>query len=250
MELIQINWYLIFMKLLLKLFCLTLLFLLIFSGCSVYQQINLNSDYSGTLHIEGVIDGFASGAFDDLAVLAGFDNSDDFYAYAENETKNSMEKRSDIKYCRISRPEKNKWTADIGFSDIQLLLSGSSSVVNIESGSSTEKMTLRFNRENADYLEKIVPVLENQAFAIFNPAELRDIDENTYINDILGFTFGEENIPAIKNAEITLKINLPGKILSVTGGKKTSENTAVFSVPLTRIMIPEKEILWSLKWEK
>ena len=69
--------------------------------------------------------------------------------------------------------------------------------------------SIRFNRERALKLEEITPIMNDPTFSLFNPASTVGIDEETYITGILGFTFGEGNIPAIRKASIGMTVVLP-----------------------------------------
>ena len=72
--------------------------------------------------------------------------------------------------------------------------------------------------------------------------------EERYITDILGFTFGKENLPAIRTSKVVLDVTLPGSIVEVRGGRQTRPNTVRFETPLTRFLVPEKNIDWMVSW--
>jgi hypothetical protein len=93
-----------------------------------------------------------------------------------------------------------------------------------------------------------MPLMNDPAFSLFNPASTVGIDEESYITGILGFTFGEDNIPAIRKASIGMTVVLPGPVTAVSGGTKTGTNSARFQTPLSRFLVPDKEIFWSVTW--
>ena len=107
---------------------------------------------------------------------------------------------------------------------------------------------LRLRRQLTRAAEEWRQADQDPSFALFNPAATEGIGEELYITGILGFTFGEENIPAIRRAAIGMSITLPGQITSVTGGHKTSDDTARFETSFTRFLVPDDEIFWSVSW--
>ena len=193
---------------------------------------------------------FAAAAFDDMALLAGFDDAKAFYEQAAEDSRADLAMRADIRSANIQVNEADSWSADVEFADIEHLLGRASGGGLVELGTyqGENVLQMRFNRANAGVAETLIPVLKDPAFSLFNPVSTEGIGEESYIRDILGFTFGEENIPGIRLSEMTMTIEVPGRITRVHGGFKESENTAVFQMPLSRFLVPDEEILWAVSW--
>lgn len=227
---------------------LTLTALLV--SCRVEQRIDLNPDLSGRWVIEGVSMPFASQALEDIAILGGYPSAAVFFDEAVIATRKNLDIRPDIEFHDIQRTGDTDWRASIGFTDIESLLGSTENdgITEIIRNGNETSFTLTFNRDNASQLETLVPLLTDPAFSLFNPASTAGIDEETYITQILGFTFGEENIPAIRAAQIGLDLYLPGPVVEVTGGRKIGERSVRFESPFTRFMVPEDEIKWSVRW--
>ncbi|MCK5736769.1 MAG: hypothetical protein KAH21_09835, partial [Spirochaetaceae bacterium] len=167
-------------------------------------------------------------------------------------SRNDLAKRNDISSYQVSRKGKQGWEAEIGFDDIETLL-GSAEAEGIAELSTTgniNTLTLLFDRERASQLAKLMPLMQDPSFSLFNPAATGGIGEENYITGILGFTFGQENIPAIRRASIGMNISLPGEITSVSGGVQTGGRTARFETPFTRFLVPDEEIHWSVSWKE
>jgi hypothetical protein len=220
------------------------------SGCMVEQSITLNSELSGVWILEGAAMPFTASAFDDLAMLGGYDNATGLYDETLVKTKTDLAKRDDINSYRIELSGPSSWEAEIGFDNIESLLGSAEAggIAEMSRRGDVNTLKLRFDRERAAKLEELVPLMQDPAFSLFNPAATGGIDEETYISGILGFTFGEENIPEIRRASIVMNVVLPGPVSSVYGGEKTGANSVRFVSSLTRFLVPDKEIYWSVSW--
>jgi hypothetical protein len=219
-------------------------------GCMVEQNLTLKSDLSGDWSLKGEAMPFAADAFDDLASLGGFENASALYDEAIVNSRADIAKRQDINSYRIDRTGPHSWRADVGFQDIELILGGAemSGIAEVTRRGSISTLSLRFDRQRAAKLEELVPLMNNPAFSLFNPAGTAGIDEESYITGILGFTFGEDNIPAIRKSSVGMTVQLPGPVTSVTGGRQTGPQTVRFETPLSRLLVPDKGIDWSVTW--
>lgn len=226
-------------------FSLALLF-----SCDVSQSMAVNQDLSGSISISGEAMDFAGIAFDDLAILGGFDDASGLYDDAIIQSRLEMAKREDISNFSLERTSPHGWSADAEFTDLRILLGSSETggIVHFESEGGISTLTLNFDRETSVQYGKLVPLFENPAFSLFDPSQTAGLDEESYIQNILGFSFGPENIPEIRKAAVDLQLRLPGSVTRVTGGVKISDNSVSFEMPLTRMLVPDPPIIWSVSW--
>ena len=224
--------------------------LLSLASCMVDQSIVLNPDLSGNTEISGSAMGFAGIALDDLAVLGGFDSASALYEDALLQSRGDMAARDDIASFSAQLTDEHSWEARADFADLELLLGRAEAggMVNLERSGTVSKLTLLFDRSSAETFGSLVPLTQNPAFSLFDPASTGGIDEETYITDILGFTFGPENVPEIRTARYALTLTLPGTVTAVTGGEQLSDRTVRFEIPLSRLMTPEPPVIWSVSW--
>jgi len=235
-----------------SLILLSLLTSIALSSCMVEQSLTLNPDHSGVWNLEGEAMAFTASALDDLAILGGYNDATALYDEAVVNSRTDLAKRDDIKSYRVNRMGAQGWKADIEFKDIETLLGSAEAqgIAEISSRGTVSTLTLRFDRERAAQLSELIPMMQDPSFSLFNPAATGGIGEETYITGILGFTFGEENIPAIRRASIGMDVTLPGNITSVNGGTQTGDRTVLFETPFTRFMVPDDEINWSVSWQE
>ncbi len=227
------------------------LFVLILGGCMVNQHLVLSGDGSGTYKAEGGTLPFAALVFDDLAFAGGYENADALYQTAVAQTKEDLSRRSDISDSQVEMTSPYEWKAVIHFRDIESLLGGSDGIpiAELSEGNGTSTLTLNFDRKRAAVLETFIPLLGEPALTAFNPAMTQGFDEESYIADVLSFTFGEENIPAVKSARIAMDVTVPGPITALEGGTKIDNHTVRFETAFTRLIVPEIPIHWSVSWK-
>lgn len=220
------------------------------TGCMVEQNLTLTPDLSGVWTLEGESMQFTEAAFDDLAMLGGYDDATALYDEAVVNSRTDLENRDDIDSYQVQRVGQSGWQAEIGFDNIESLLGSAEAggIAEMTRRGNTDTLTLKFDRDRAASLEELIPLMRDPAFSLFNPAATGGIDEESYITGILGFTFGEENIPDIRKAAIRMNVTLPGAVTALTGGTKTSSNSVLFKTSLTHFLVPDDEILWSVSW--
>ena len=231
---------------------LSLLTSIALSSCMVEQNLTLSPDHSGVWTLEGEAMPFTASAFDDLAILAGYDDAGALYDEAVINSRTDLAKRDDISSYRVDRKGEEGFEAEINFTDIETLLGSEEAegIAEISSNGGIGTLSLRFDRERASQMEKLIPMMQDPSLSLFNPADTGGIGEEAYITGILGFTFGEENIPAIRRASIGMTVTLPGDVTEVKGGTQQGKRTVRFETPFTRFLVPDEPVYWSVSWKE
>jgi len=220
------------------------------AGCMVEQDLTLNDDLSGQWRLEGRAMPFAGDALDDLAILGGYDDAGALYDEALANGRANLAARPDVGDAALERTGAHGWTGRVAFADLRILLGSpeSGGMVALESRGNRRTLRLDYNRESARHLSELIPLMNEPALSLFNPAETEGIDEESYITGILGFTFGEENIPAIRRATVVTDLRLPGPVVAVEGGRQTGTNSVRYEIPFSRFIVPETPVLWTVTW--
>jgi hypothetical protein len=95
-----------------------------------------------------------------------------------------------------------------------------------------------FSPDVADYLSAIMAPLAT--------GEVLTVSE--YL-DLVSSVYGVSVANEIKNAAISINLTVPGMIQRVKGGT-FSRNQAQFSVPLTDLLVLEKNAVYEIAWSK
>jgi len=223
---------------------------ILLGACMIEQKLILRHGYSGVWILEGRPMPFVGDALEDLAILGGYDNSDEFYDEVISETITNLEAREDIENFEVGSVGKDAWKAYVEFEDIRLLLGDADlgGIAAISRDGDIHTLSLKFDRARAAELERLLPILKEPTFSLFNPAESEGFSEEEYTSEVLGFTFGEENLSALQQSMVQLSITVPGTVVEVEGGTRSGESSALFEVPFTRILVPEGKIAWMVSW--
>jgi len=224
----------------------------LFGACTVEQELVLKSEYSGLWILEGRPMSFSGDILEDLAILGSYDSLDTFYDSAISETIANLEARGDIEDFEVVRVGKYAWMANVEFNDIRSLLGDAAlgGIVDISQEGDLHILKLSFDRARAAEFENLFPILKEPTFSLFNPAASEGFSEEEYITKILGFALGEKNLPELRRSMVALSLTVPGTVVEVEGGAELSENSVRFEAPLTRLLVPEKELVWVLRWKR
>jgi len=229
---------------------MSLITTVLFGSCAVEQELVLGCEYSGSWTLEGRPMSFAGDILEDLSILGGYDSLDTFYDEAISRTMANLKARTDIEDFEVVRVGEHSWMAYVEFSDIRSLLGDAAlgGIADISREGDVHTLRLRFDRERAAELENLFPILKEPAFSLFNPARSEGFSEEKYITEILGFSLGEKNLPELRRSMVSLSITVPGRVEKVEGGTELGENSVRFEVPFTRLLVPEKELVWLVSW--
>jgi len=230
---------------------MVLIIVFLLSACTVEQKLVLGHEYSGLWSLEGRPMSFAGDVLEDLAILGGYDSSDAFYDEAISKTITNLEALAGVEAFEVRKVGKHAWMANVESNDIRLLFGDGDpgGMVSISREGDTHTFSLKIDSARAAELENLFPILKEPAFSLFNPAENKELSEEEYVTEVLGFTFGEDNLPELRQSMLKLSVTAPGRVTEIEGGIRLSENSAQFEMPLTRLLVPERETTWTMSWK-
>ena len=108
-------------------------------------------------------------------------------------------------------------------------------------------LTIRIAMENWHVLTELVPFLTEENFETYGPVYNHGQDEEEYL-EMMDFILGDETSAQILGSRIILRITAPGCITSANGTLEGAD-TAVFSIPLIRLLLLNEDIELHLSWE-
>jgi len=228
---------------------LILLLLLIFSSCSVQQEITLNSEGGGTcrgdVHVSEV---FA----DYLAELASLsmEESEDFVLFETEKIKNDIEKeQSGVSVRKIQPKDKNTLHLELTFSSIEKLVRSeearSAEIIRLEESANGQKTVhIHLDRYNYKHLNTLFSEEQSLVMDTFGPEENEGLTEEEYL-DMMSFALGEEGPELILSSTIETRITVEGTIIEQKGGVR-KDNTVIFRIPLIRILLLDQPLDYSL----
>jgi hypothetical protein len=223
-----------------SLFIILCILPVILISCTVQQDISITVNGSGSSDLLVKLEPVFVYYILDLA--EAFSDSDDtgkVDIFKLEEIKKQINERPGASVEKIVSPDQKTLELSFQFSDIRkLLTSGDKNVQDIITFSSKKGInTIHFHLEKSNYssLTDLFPMLKNQVFENLAPQVDEDIPAAEYL-DIIEFAMGEDGPGAVKSSDITIKVNVQGKIVSQKGGT-VKNNTVLFQIPLLRVCL-------------
>lgn len=103
-------------------------------------------------------------------------------------------------------------------------------------------LSIELSYESYQQLEKWFPLLkETPLMQLYGPGANQDISENDYL-DMIAYSFEETASEDLKASTLEMVLEVPGKVLSQEGGRRTAPNQVMFRIPvLDFLLLKEKK---------
>ena len=224
--------------------------LILFTSCSVKNEVNLSPDGSGTASMTTNIDESLVFYLKSLAELTGEDPNGDLFKV--DEIKKGIEENPGIKVKSINNDNDRKITAELSFENIEQLIAETEATLNKKIISFTEKgaekeISIYIDIDNFNDIAPLFPIVEEPLFMTFGPLENQGITEDEYL-EMMEYALGAGGGDLIKKSMITTKINIDGTLISQKGGTANG-NSVTFETPLIRILLLDKPIEYSIRFK-
>lgn len=221
--------------------------LLIFTSCTVSEELVLKNKKSGSSSSDIKVEQFF---VDVLADFGEFLPSSDksIMDEAMDGFSSQLDKANATSNVVFKKKGTNSYSLDFDFSDIETLLSelgaGNQSLLKIDNNT----ISFYVDINNFEELTKIVPFLADPNFEVYGPLYNQGTTEEDYL-DMIYYLLGEEGPDAISNGLVTIDIKVPGQITNISGARKTSSSTAEFAFPIIDFLLLNKPLTFSISWK-
>lgn len=225
---------------------------MIFFSCSMKNEINLEKDGSGTASVEINLKSFVLPTIEDLAEISPDVNPDDMLNPVK--IKEQMEENPEVRNVKAVRPLKNRINLDFEFGSVEKLFNQAeddvqnSGLIKIEDLDGKKKLTLTVNKTTYRGFSHLIPNLDDPTMAALAPDPEMVVEESEYL-DMIEFFFGEDGPQGVLDSSLDMIINVNGTVLEQQGGTKIDGNTVEFKIPLIRILLLDKNLVYSLTYK-
>ncbi len=147
------------------------------------------------------------------------------------------------------RSDANNYAVYFDFASFEKLageLSGGKSGTIIKQ--SANSLSFYVDISNYEELEAVVPFLADPNIEVFLAKYNIGYSEEDYM-DMIVFSLGEEAPESLRNSMITIDIQLPGKVSSVTGAVKTSDTSIRYQFPLIDFLLLSEPLSFNVTWK-
>lgn len=223
---------------------------LVFTSCSVRNDINLSPDGSGTASMTTNIDESLVFYLQSLAELTGDYDGGDLFKI--DEIKKGIEENPGLEVVSITNDSDKKITAEVSFKNIEQLIAETEATLNKKIISFNEygaekEISIYIDIDNFNDIAPLFPIVEEPLFMTFGPLENQGISEEEYL-EMMEYALGEGGGELIRKSMITTKIGIDGTLISQSGGT-VKGNTVTFETPLIRILLLDEPIQYSIRFK-
>jgi hypothetical protein len=220
---------------------------ILFSSCTIKQQVHLEANASGTMSIQIRLEPVFVEYMEDLSALTG--ESLEGQIFKVDEIKQGFAEREDITLVAIDTPTPDTLDMRLKFKSIEEVFSSdqelkSSGIVRFEKVSQGYSVRFHLDRHNFPAVMSFLPALQNPLFEGLGPQENDDTTEEEYY-ELMDLALGDGGADSVRNAYIETKVTVKGTLVSQSGGKITPEGVT-FTIPLIRVLLLDQPLDYSL----
>ncbi len=221
---------------------LAILFILIyvlFSSCTIKQDIELNKDGSGSASINiEIMDGFYDYliTFGEDANDLGYESDDSIFNKQAIDDK--LSELNGVTITRISTPSDKELIIEFRFADIGNIIeaiSGDEELLSFVRSGNSRIFNFFLNAETYYQIVPLVPVTDSPLYEALGPQPEYPISEQEYL-DLVEFTIGDEGPQMVKDSFVTSTFEVNGNVVSQEGGH-ISRGDVIFELPLLKFLL-------------
>lgn len=223
---------------------------LLFSGCTLSQQVLLKNDGSGTARVQVELSQVFLQYLRDLSELTGA--SDQSGVLAPDRVAAGFPPEGKIELTRIDSPEPTQLELEIAFPPVEDLFADSgkleeAGILSHRRQGQTRIFEVRLNRANFGQIAELFPVLANPLFEGLGPQENDQTSEEEYL-ELIELALGDEGDEALMTSYIELLVQVEGEILSQEGGQIVPGGVR-YRIPLIRVLLLDQPLTYSLVYK-
>ena len=216
------------------------------TSCTVTESINITGSQKGSSSSDILVEDFFIEVLEDFGeFLPTSDKSimDEAMEGFAGQLQSSSAS-SGVKFRNLGD---NHYTLDFSYLNMTKMMKDLGAADNTLIRETPNSFSFYVDINNFEELTKIVPFLADPNFEVYGPVYNQGMTEEEYL-DMIYFLLGEDGPDAIKNGKVTINIEVPGNIKSLTGAVKTGNKTAQFKFPIIDFLLLNKPITFSVSW--
>lgn len=229
-----------------KLLILILFIAFIFTSCTVTESLMISSSQTGSSSSYIKVDDFFIEVLEDFGeFLPSSDQSimDEAMAGFASQLKSSSAANG-VKFMNLGD---NEYVLDFAYTDMNKMMRDLGAEGNTLIRETPNSFAFYVDINNFEELTKIVPFLADPNFEVYGPLYNQGMTEEEYL-DMIYYLLGEEGPDAIKNGHVTINIEVPGSIKTISGATQISDNRAEFKFPIIDFLLLNTPIEFSIGW--
>ena len=222
-------------------------------SCVSKQEINIDSEGSGSCTVGIELSSFYTEYIKDLSDAAG-SSGDEIPLFDREMIIKSFESYSDAELTDVKICRNNSLKIEFKFNSTdEILKEGSGNpVLDFKHKGNIRVLSFNLNAENYIYLDRMFGFSENPVLSALTPQCENPYTDAEYL-DMVDFVFSDYDeagnaVSSVENAVVEITVNTSGKIIKAGKGEVTGKK-AVFRIPLIRFLTLSEPVSFSLEYE-
>ena len=236
-------------------FCLlfAILIILIFTTCTIKQEVELEKDGSGRVDFHIEIERFFLDYLLDMAELTGeLELSEQSTIFDIEKIRAGLNQKPGVTVTHLASPAPEVVEGSFTFRNIEAVfnneaLLSQARVMGFSQEAGVKSLKFHLDRGNFEHIYSLFPILANPVVESFGPLKNEDTSEKEYL-EMMEFAVGEEGPEGIRNSFINLVIKISGRLLSQSGGTINKEGVS-FQIPLIRVLLLDQPLDYSITFD-
>lgn len=227
--------------------------ILIFTTCTIKQEVELEKDGSGRVDFHIKIERFFLDYLLDMAELTGeLELSEQSTIFDIEKIRAGLKQKPGVTVTRLASPAPEVVEGSFTFRNIEEVFNNEALLTKAEVMSFTRvdnvrSLKLHLDRGNFEHIYSLFPILASPVVESFGPLENEGTSEKEYL-EMMEFALGEEGPKGIMNSFIDLVIKINDRLLSQSGGTINKEGVS-FQIPLIRVLLLDQPLDYSISFD-
>lgn len=236
-----------------KILLLSLAVVLSTAGCAVTQNLQMEDSRSGESDMEVRLAEELRTYLLDLSGVLGVSDEEEISPFDLEALAVLLGEEPGLELLGADIPEADRLTLTLRIEDIERIFTDGphrvEGLIHREVSGRETTITVELDRTRVQQISSLSPVAEQSAVEFLLPPE--QMDEDEYV-EYLAWAMEEyeDEHPiedVIRDARIELRVEVPGTLLSVTGGEREG-NVAVFYERAAYLLTVREPTRWSFTW--
>lgn len=234
---------------------MAVLLTIVFSACTMKQEIYIDQAGTGSVSIDVNLADYLTEVISQVQVLVDPENPRpaDAPFFDIEAISDDFARREGVHLNTIESPSDSSLSGSFDFDDVNALYqkvdrdSAESRLINLDTSGEIKEFKVNITRETIRALLEENPSMNNPLVVNFGPTANEGVSENDYL-DMMGFALGAESRQGIIDSNLSLSVVVDGSIVDQQGGVLINESTVEFDIPLLPVLLLNSPLEYSLRY--
>jgi len=158
-----------------------------------------------------------------------------------------------VEAARIATPSQRELQLHLTFDDLQAAFAptaseaGTTPLISL-TGGKRRTLSVHLDSDNYHQLTTLFPVLEHPLVISLGPQPDLEVSDDEYL-EMMQFVLGDDGPPAIVDSEVTVRVQVEGRVVEQHGGELQDDGSVLITIPLLRILVLDQPLDYRIVFE-